>query len=435
MKRSILCFAASLLAMGATAQNSAVYKAQDLIQKNEITQAEQVLEAAIANPKTTKYAQIYQLAGTVQQRIFNPQLLRAAQSQPFDTLAFCTHLDKAVEYFTKSEEANNAPDAKGRVKPDSKISFMNKQYITQMLDYYNYAGMFMNAAGNKEKSVEYFQKYAELPKNVVYTQDETDSIYAAKKLNYQQTRLNLAYLAYQSKQWDKAIAACDEALKDTMGTHDLYVIKIQALGEKKDSLAWQNTLAEAAQRTGSQNFSQTLLYYYMQNNKIADAEALAQRMVTESPDNKASWFMKGAIELNVKKDYPASRESFKKALAIDADYQEALYNMGTAYLNEVFDLSHSGKFKYIGTNRAITGKKSDGSFQRNNAIYEKELATVRQYYKDAQPYFEHLRELKPDNPRLWASPLQNIYSSLGMKEKADEMDKIQEEANKAALAK
>ena len=430
MRRTILGIALSLVAGGAFAQNNAFYKAQEKMNKGELEEAASIVETALANPKTTQFAKIYNLGGQIEQRIFNPELIKAANSLPFDTLVFCTHLDKSVEFFTKSEEANNKPDEKGRVKADKVIGLSNKLAIMNMLDYYNYAAMFMNASGNKEKSIEYFQKYADMPKNPVFTQAETDSIYQSKAQSYQQTRFNLAYLYYQSKDWDKTIAACDEALKDTMGTHDLYVMKIGALGEKKDSAAWINALAEAAAVTGSSNFQQTLLFYYMQNQKIADAEALAAKLVSEKPNDKNSWFMKGAIELNVKKDYAAARESFQKALDIDPDFCDALFNMGTAYINDIYDQRVSGKFKYIGTNRSITGK-GQAAYAKEKAIYDKELATVKSYYEKAKPFLEHLRELTPNAPKRWASALQMVYSSLQMKEKAKEMDDLLEAANNA----
>lgn len=430
MKKTILTLALTLLAGGMSAQNNAYYKAQDKMKQNQIQEAASILEAALANPKTTQFAKMYNLGGQIEQRIFNPELMKAAQGMPFDTTTFCTHLDKAVYMFTESEKANQKPDEKGRVKADKAITAMNTLAISQMLDYYNYAAMFMNANGNKEKSIEYFQKYADMPKNPVFTQAQTDSIYASKAQNYQQTRFNLAYLYYQSKDWDKTIAACNEALKDTMGTHDLYVMRLQAEGEKKDSAAWLNTLVEAATRTGSSNFQQTLLYYYMQNQKINEAEALAQKLVTEAPENKNSWYMKGAIELNVKKDYAAARESFEKALAIDPDYTDALFNMGTTYINDIYDQRVSGKFKYIGTNRRIEGK-GQAAYNKEKAIYDKELATVKGYYEKARPYLEHLRELTPDEPKRWASALQMVYSSLQMKDKAKEMDDLLDAANKA----
>ena len=130
----------------------------------------------------------------------------------------------------------------------------------------------------------------------------------------------------------------------------------------------------------------------------------------------------------MKKDYAAARESFGNALAIDPDFQDALFNMGTCYINDIYDQRVSGKFKYIGTDRRIEGK-GEAAYKKEKAIYDQELATVKSYYEKAKPYLEHLRELTPDDAKRWASPLQMVYSSLDMKEQANEMDELLRAAN------
>ena len=222
-------------------------------------------------------------------------------------------------------------------------------------------------------------------------------------------------------------------MKDTVGLNDLYLIKINALGEMKDSVEWQKTILEAYKRTGKESYMQNLIYYYMQSNKVAEAEELSNSLVQSEPNNKMAWFIKGAIELNVKKDYKAAIESCDKALAIDPNFKDALFNKGTAYINDIYDQTHSAKnkFKYIGKNTRITGKASDGSYQRNKAIYDKEISYVRSYYENARICMEKVRELAPEDVKRWASPLQMCYSSLGLTEKAKEMDALLEAANKA----
>lgn len=420
MKKFIFSAALAMMASTSFAQNSAFYKAQELIDKNELEQAEAVLNEAIQNPKTTKLAMIYNQAGEVHSRIFNPELMKAAQGVPFDTLKFTSHLDKAIECFTKSHEADIAPDKKGKVK--SKYIQQNKGRILSMMDYYNYAAMFMNANGKTAESLTYFEKYINLPKNPVFTQAETDSIYASKQQAYAQTRFNLAFLQFKEKNFDKAEQMIDEALKDTIGTKDLYVMKLQCCLEKKDSAAWLSTMKEAAIRTEAPSFNQNLLYYYVTNNKATEAEAMATEMIEKAPQSKMPWYMKGCVELNLKKNYVAARECFKKALEIDPDYIDANTNMGYTYINEIYAKRVSGEFKFVGTGKRILPAQMEA--------YKKELEYVKSFYVNAQPYFEHVRELAPENPRLWASSLQMIYSNLEQKEKAKEMDAFIEAGNK-----
>ena len=247
-------------------------------------------------------------------------------------------------------------------------------------------------------------------------------------------------------EFDNAVQAIDEAIgndgtmiavdedyvkgsmKMDVSGFEAWTVKINAYGEKKDSAAWQRTLVEASQRTGRSSYLQNLMYYYMQNNKIQEATELATQLVAEHPEDKMAWFMKGAIELNIKKEYEAARGSFEKALAIDPDFEDALFNMGTCYINDIYDQRMSGKFKYIGTDRRVEGR-GEAAYNKEKAIYEKELATVKSYYEKAKPYLEHLRELTPDDAKRWASPLQMVYSTLNMTEQAKEMDALLEAAN------
>lgn len=454
MKKLIVCLAVLVSGMGtATAQqnNPGSWKAFDKIQKADKlagvmtsesqTQAKQLykeageiiqtdMQAAQTAGKNDKLALLYLQNAGLHNKLLAPDMNRASQGMPFDTVQFCQQVDEIIKCFNEAAKYNTMPNAKGKVKENQIVTLQTKLGITSMLSLYYNCGAFMDALGKKKESLDYFQKYVDLPgSSPVFTKQEADSIYKASAKIYSTARFNLALQNFYLKNWDKAIAAADEALKDTANLHDLYLIKINALGEKKDSAAWQRTLVEASQRTGQSSYMQNLMYYYMQNNKIQEATELADKLVADDPSNKMNWYMKGAIELNIKRDYTACRQSFEKALTIDPDYKDALQNMGTAYINEVYGKIAEGKYKYVGTNKRIEGKASDGSYQKNKAVYDKELAEVKSYYEKAKPYLERLHDLTPDEPKRWASSLQMVYSNLGMKEKAQEMDAQLEIAN------
>lgn len=414
MRKFLFTLAATLFAGVAVAQNSAVYKAQALEQKQDIAGAINVLNEALANPKTTKQAQIYNMLGENYAKLFNNELNCAVRQMPFDTAKFCTLLDQMIESYTKSHEYDIAPDKKGKVNP--KFEKANKARLMFMLDYYNYAAQFNYQNHNIDKAVEYFDKYLQLPKNPVFAQAETDSIYAAKQAAYSQTRFNLAYLAFNQKNWDKAIAFAEDALQDTIGTRDLLLIKMNSQLQKGDSAAWLKTLTDAVTRTEDEGFMQNLLYHYVSKNDVKSAENMGNEMVAANPGSKAAWYMKGCVELNLKKDYPAAQESFTKALSIDPDYIEANTNIAYAYINQIVAESYSGKFKYVGTGKVVPMK--------DKALYEKELATVKSYYQKALPHMLKVRELKPEEPRKWAYTLQMIYENLQMKAEKAEIDEI-----------
>ncbi len=414
MKKILLTIGLTLFCGVAVAQNSAIYKAQTLDQKNDYAGAAAILEESLKNPKTTKFAEIYNLLGECNAKLFMPQLDLAANGMPFDTAKFVVYLDKMVDYYTKSHQADITPDKKGRVK--SKFIQANHGRLVRMLDYYNYAAMFMYQNKDMDNAILCFEKYLDMPKNPIFSQHETDSIYASKKKAYSQTRVNLAQLNYEAKNWDKAIAHVNEGLKDTLSVRDLFLIKMQSYLQKGDSASWLKTMRGALDRTGDESFAQNLLYHYYQKNDVVGAENMANEMITSSPESKSAWYMKGCVELNLKKDYPAARTSFEKALAIDPDFVNANANMASAYINQVITDKNNGKFKILGVKKSYS--------QKEKPIYDKELKYVQGLYKKALEHMEKVRSLAPEKPRDWAYSLQMIYENLNMKKEKGEMDAI-----------
>lgn len=415
MKKFIICTLMLGVATIGNAQNSALYKADMHLERGELTQAAAVLEAALENPKTTKQAEVCNKLGEIYAQIMNPELQKAAQSLPFDTLLFATSLDKALTYYNKSHVADMTPDKKGRVKP--KFVDSNRKRILDMLDYYNFAGVFMSQMRMPEKSKEYFEKYLALPSSPVFTQAQTDSIFAAKREAYTQTATNLAILNYQAKNHAEALRYAQKAIKEGTPSRDLYIISMQSHLANGDSTAWLATLKEAVGALGDVSFMQNLVYHYVSQGDVVAATEMANDLITNAPDNYASWYIKGCVDLNMKQDYAAARESFARCLAINPDFAEANINMAYSYMNEVVTNKINGKYKYIGASTTVTGKVAIEA-------YKKELAEVQQYYKDALPYMEKARQLKPEEPKSWAYALQMIYENLQMKEQKAEIDQI-----------
>lgn len=414
MKKFLFTIGMALFCGTAFAQNSAIFKAQALEQKGDIAGAAALLEEALKHPKTTKFAEMYHQVAEDNAKLFNPELMKAAQGLPFDTAAFCMHLDKMVDFYTKSHEADVKPDEKGRVK--SKFVAQNKSRMLTMVDYYNYAAMFQYQNHDTAQAISYFEKYLKFPNNVVFTKHESDSIFAAKKSAYSQTALNLASLNYNKKNWPKAIEFADIALQDTIGTRDLYIIKMQAYAAQGDSAQWLSTLKEAVSKTENEGFAQNLLYYYVSHNDVQGAEAMANDMAVATPNSKMAWYMKGCVELNLKKDYAEARKCFENALAIDPEFIDANVNIAYTYVNQAVSDKMAGKYKFVGTNKMIT--------QAQMPSYKKELALVQSYYKNALPYMEKVRTLAPTQAKLWAYTLQMIYENLQMKDKKKEIDEI-----------
>ena len=454
------CAAAAAWAQGAAVEPGS-WKAYDLIKKADALKAQhssETYEQAMANyaeaeiiikdditkneteGKFNKLALLYFQNSQLQFKLLQDELNKAQQGIPFDTLMFCQRVDNVIECYNKSQENNVKPNAKGKVKENKNLSNLNEMGLRGVLTLYYNCGVFMDGMGNKQASVDYFQKFVDLPRSTsIFTKEDADSIYAKQEKIYSLARYNLALQNYALKNWDKAIENAKEALKDTIDVQNLYIVLRDCYGEKKDSVMWAQTLVEAAERTGNTNFYSQLVQYYMETKKTEEANQLIEKMVQEQPGKVSTWYIKGYIELDVKKDYAAARESFAKAFEINPDAKEVLRPMAMSYVNDILNQIYDKKFKYIGTNRQITargrGAEVEKAYAKEKAIYDKELATVKGYYEKALPYLERLRELTPDKPSLWAADLQLVYSNLGMTEKAKEMDEVLYQYNQTLQGK
>lgn len=468
MKKLILCLAVLFggigTAMGQTA-NPGSWKAYDKINKanalvNKHTsedfeqaqilykEAEQIInddiEEAKAKGKNSNLALLYTQNAELQVKLLDPEWKKAAGGIPFDTLKFCNGIDNIINLYNTAAEYNQKADAKGRVKPNPIVTAKTRYGIEkQMLTMYSACGLFMNNMHKYKESAEYFYKFVQLPKiSPVFTAAEKDSVYKAHEKDYNASLVNIANLSYKGKDWNQAVKYCNEALSqvtDSVSLHDLYFIKLAALQEQKDTANWAKTLYEASQRTGQEVFFLQLMQYYINSNKTAEAEAFAQKVVADEPNSKTSWYMKGYVELYLGKNYATARQSFEKALSIDPDYANALYLVSVTYTDEIISKVNSGKYQYIGKNRNITGRgkgaAAEAAYKKQKAIYDKELNEVKSYYKKAQTYLEHMREVAPDMVNKWAPALQTVYTNLGMKDKAKGMDAALDAYNQSRSSK
>lgn len=118
----------------------------------------------------------------------------------------------------------------------------------------------------------------------------------------------------------------------------------------------------------------------------------AEDAVMKHPDDKFANYNYATMLLEAK-DYEKSVQYFKKALEIDPNYENAIYNLAAAYINwgvQVRDQEEASQVKE---------------------------RTYKKYFESALPYLERLAELTPDDYKIWER-LGQVYANLGQAEKA-----------------
>ena len=277
--------------------------------------------------------------------------------------------------------------------------------MKQMVGYFAYAGQFENERGNKKGAYKAFEQFIQIPKNPVFTKAQTDSIYKANAQVYNKVGYYASILAFETKDYDGVLKNIDFAIADSASRNDGYFMKLSSLLAKKDTANW--VLASRAAVAAVDNnpvYCNNLLFYYTLKHLDNEAKQMADQLVETAPKNKMSWYAHGCVNMNTFKKYADARQDFDKAIALDGNFIEALYNKGVSYVNELISL------------HLVTDPKSKD--------YQKTLAQAHSFYKEAQPLFEKIRELVPDRKDLWAENLRSIYYNLDMKDKAKEMETI-----------
>ena len=212
-------------------------------------------------------------------------------------------------------------------------------------------------------------------------------------------------LAYEMKDFDGVLKTVDFAIADPAARNDGYMMKLASHLAKKDTASWVKTSREAvAAIDNNPVYCNNLLFYYNSKKLNNEAKAMADELVQKAPNNKMAYYARGCVNMNTFKKYAEARQDFDKAIELDENFVEAIYNKGVSFVNELISLNLN------------TDTKSKD--------YQKTLEKARGYYSQAKPLFEKVQMLVPNKKELWAENLRSIYFNLDMKEKAKEMEDI-----------
>ncbi|HEY6906504.1 MAG TPA: tetratricopeptide repeat protein, partial [Ignavibacteriaceae bacterium] len=137
----------------------------------------------------------------------------------------------------------------------------------------------------------------------------------------------------------------------------------------------------------------TLSNSYINAGKVGVALDVFKAGVEKDPNNKYYRYNYGVLLLG-KDDFEGAIEQFKKAIDIDPQYQNAVYNLAVSYVK-------------WGT---AINKMAEEKGQMDNAEYKEK-------YRASLPYLEKSVELQPDDAPTWEL-LGKVYSVLGMNDDA-----------------
>lgn len=147
-----------------------------------------------------------------------------------------------------------------------------------------------------------------------------------------------------------------------------------------------------------------LIDSYEQAGQSDKALALTRDAVERDPQNKVFRYAYGVFLLK-QEDFGGSVGQFQKAVEIDPNYDDAIYNLGVAYLN------WGVKEKAAIDKRAEEAQKAGKKVPEDRSYQER--------FKQALPWLELASEKRPDDALLWQQ-LGRVYANLNMVEKSQQ---------------
>ncbi|MCW8849308.1 MAG: tetratricopeptide repeat protein [Melioribacteraceae bacterium] len=220
------------------------------------------------------------------------------------------------------------------------------------------------------------------------------------------TYLNLAYAYINMNNRDAAIEPLKKVLELTKSEDsyvqlsDLYIQKAVAAkeaGKKEEGIALFNesvSVLEEARKLYPDNGDILLLLSnaYIGADKLDVAKEAFREGVEKEPENKFYRYNYGSLLLNANELEPASVQ-LKKALEIDPDYENAIYNLAVTYVK--------------------WGAIMREEMEKN----EVESDEYKEKFELALPLLEKYLTIKEDEGAIW-DLLGKVYANLGMADKS-----------------
>jgi tetratricopeptide (TPR) repeat protein len=261
-----------------------------------------------------------------------------------------------------------------------------------------------NDTADEDSSKIFYDKSIEAFENAAMIQPDSADVYK-----------NIAFVYMSSGENEKAIEPLQQLVKlnqeldgykylgeiyYALGSNKISSYRIS--GNAQDSVDANGHFSDAIDilEKGRSNYpdnddlTRILNASYIEMGRITEALESSKALVDKEPENKTYRYNYGVILLQSEK-YESAEEQFKKALEIDPDYDNAIYNLAVTYVSWGTQMSKEAE-----ENEDFSGE------------YKKK-------YEAAMPYLERVVAVDTENAEIWEL-LGKVYSVLGMQDKAIE---------------
>ena len=327
---------------------------------------------------------------------------------PVDTVKMYTEAFAALDAMMKCDAFDAQPNEKGKVKLKYRSS--NAPTAANLRISAIQGGEYFRGVGDYTNALKGYQVYINSFGHSIF--EGTDLVKQDPYIG--QIAYIAAFLEYsQNKNYDEAIKYAETSKKfytesPSVSNADEIILfaKKDRCKTAEDSAAFINEIKELHKANiANQRYFNLLNAYYDDHQDLKSA--WLEEEIALDPTNKMVWANKGVIEMNAEK-YDEAIESYKKAMEIDPNFVQVVFNIGVC-LNS----------KAVNLNDQLSDKKT-GTITKAN------LEKVKVVLNEAKQYLEKAKELDPDREKVnWAYALGRVYYALGDTANYEAMEALQ----------
>jgi tetratricopeptide (TPR) repeat protein len=379
MKKLIMIAIAIMTVATVYSQKRKVNAAQAYIDNEDLEAAEKRMEDVFDHKRSKDWPKTYLVAAK----------LAAAKYQEEKDVDL---LQKAVDHYMKAIELDKAD--RGRFENEIKIA------LTFFVNELTQAGIGGFNEQNYEKAMMAFENVLKVNELEMFQQDspavDTAIIY------------NTGLAAYNAQTWDKAAEYLEKSIKYNYGGGDAVLLLHQVYGTMQDSIKMVKNLQTGFEKYPEDDRLLTqLINYYLETKQNDQAMEYLNRAVASEPKNPTYYYARGVLYDQGQK-YDEAIEDYKKALELDNNYFDALFNLGVIYYNEAIEQMNVA-------NAETDHKKFNAEKEKADSLFKSSL-----------PYMKRAHEVKPKEPQVLES-LKGLYYRFEMNDKYEEVvEKLKE---------
>ncbi len=359
---------------------------------NDLMEAKKYIDLATLDAETGAKAKTWSNRAEIYMLLYNSKDAKVAdlKNGSLDEAA------KAYAQTVKLDEKNNYPQAKDGLKICA--------IIASNAGIENFkASKFPEALNSFEKSIQLNEEFLQ--------KTDSNAIY------------NAALSAEKSQNYDKAVQYFQKAIDIKYGGNEdgpmLHSLLAESYLKKGDKVNYISTIQKGRQLySNDKQLILSELNYFIEAGKYKEAITNLELAMSKEPNNEIFPFNIGVIYDNLAnpgegKTAPTEKEfnefvekaeaAYKKAIEINPNYFDALYNIGALYFN-----------------RAVKQSEIVNNIKDNNK-YKIESAKVDEIFKKSLPFLEKGEEIRTNDVSTYKnliSTLQKLYLMTEQTEKS-----------------